>query len=80
MAHHVFSFQLEIFIVLIFLLFAESVMILHSELKRQRNLVKKLKKKSLWSRPLEDVITFIHIFFITLYPGFMEYFLLGYAW
>jgi hypothetical protein len=34
----------------------ESVMILHSELKRQRNLVKKLKKKSLWSRPLEDIV------------------------
>ncbi|KAF7111681.1 hypothetical protein CFC21_111664 [Triticum aestivum] len=34
----------------------ESVMILHSELKRQRKLVKTLKKKSLWSRPLEDVV------------------------
>ncbi|KAM0912076.1 hypothetical protein ACQ4PT_013035 [Festuca glaucescens] len=34
----------------------ESVMILHSELKRQRNLVKKLKKKSLWSRPLEEIV------------------------
>jgi len=34
----------------------ESVMILHSELTRQRKLVKTLKKKSLWSRPLEDVV------------------------
>ena len=30
-------------------------MILHSELKRQRKLVKNLKKKSLWSSTLEDV-------------------------
>jgi hypothetical protein len=48
-------------------------MILHSELKRQRNLVKKLKKKSLWSRPLEDVIIFVHIFFFTLYLGLFYY-------
>jgi hypothetical protein len=34
---------------------AESIMILHSELKRQRKLVKNLKKKSLWSRTLEEV-------------------------
>ncbi|XP_003563272.1 uncharacterized protein LOC100822412 isoform X2 [Brachypodium distachyon] len=34
----------------------ESVMILHSELKRQRKLVKTLKKKSLWSKPLEDIV------------------------
>ncbi|KAI4969398.1 hypothetical protein ZWY2020_000312 [Hordeum vulgare] len=34
----------------------QGVMILHSELKRQRKLVKTLKKKSLWSRPLEDVV------------------------
>ncbi|KAG8074602.1 hypothetical protein GUJ93_ZPchr0006g45820 [Zizania palustris] len=34
----------------------ESVMILHSELKRQRKLVKNLKKKSLWSRTLEEIV------------------------
>ncbi|TVU07594.1 hypothetical protein EJB05_40958 [Eragrostis curvula] len=34
----------------------ESVMILHSELKRQRKLVKNLKKKSLWSRNLEEIV------------------------
>uniref|UniRef100_A0A0D9WU62 DUF668 domain-containing protein n=1 Tax=Leersia perrieri TaxID=77586 RepID=A0A0D9WU62_9ORYZ len=45
----------------------ESVMILHSELKRQRKLVKNLKKKSLWSRTLEtiveklvDIVIFLH--------------------
>uniref|UniRef100_A0A0E0AED5 DUF668 domain-containing protein n=1 Tax=Oryza glumipatula TaxID=40148 RepID=A0A0E0AED5_9ORYZ len=45
----------------------ESVMILHSELKRQRKLVKTLKKKSLWSRTLEtiveklvDIVVFLH--------------------
>ncbi|AQK67192.1 Receptor-like protein kinase-like [Zea mays] len=31
-------------------------MILHSELKRQRKLVKNLKKKSLWSRTLEEIV------------------------
>jgi hypothetical protein len=31
-------------------------MILHSELKRQRKIVKNLKKKSLWSKTLEEVI------------------------
>ncbi|XP_072995159.1 protein PSK SIMULATOR 1-like isoform X1 [Typha latifolia] len=35
---------------------AESLVILHSELKRQRKLVKSLKKKSLWSRNLEEVV------------------------
>lgn len=30
-------------------------MILHSELKRQRKIVKNLKKKSLWSKTLEEV-------------------------
>ncbi|XP_062234074.1 protein PSK SIMULATOR 2-like isoform X3 [Phragmites australis] len=34
----------------------ESVMILHSELKRQRKLVKNLKKKSLWSKTLEEIV------------------------
>uniref|UniRef100_A0A804PDU3 Uncharacterized protein n=1 Tax=Zea mays TaxID=4577 RepID=A0A804PDU3_MAIZE len=34
----------------------ESIMILHSELKRQRKLVKNLKKKSLWSRTLEEIV------------------------
>ncbi|GJN39359.1 hypothetical protein PR202_gb28471 [Eleusine coracana subsp. coracana] len=34
----------------------ESVMILHSELKRQRKLVKNLKKKSLWSKNLEEIV------------------------
>ncbi|CAD6335369.1 unnamed protein product [Miscanthus lutarioriparius] len=34
----------------------ESIMILHSELKRQRKLVKNLKKKSLWSSTLEDIV------------------------
>ncbi|XP_008647637.1 protein PSK SIMULATOR 2 isoform X1 [Zea mays] len=45
----------------------ESIMILHSELKRQRKLVKNLKKKSLWSRTLEeiveklvDIVVFLH--------------------
>lgn len=45
----------------------ESLMILGSELKRQRKLVKSLKKKSLWSRSLEevveklvDVVAFLH--------------------
>ncbi|XP_044459915.1 protein PSK SIMULATOR 1 isoform X3 [Triticum aestivum] len=34
----------------------KSVMIFNSELERQRKLVKTLKKKSLWSRPLEDTV------------------------
>ncbi|KAI7729484.1 hypothetical protein M8C21_026389 [Ambrosia artemisiifolia] len=45
----------------------ESVMILQSELKHQRKLVRNLKKKSLWSKnlgevveKLVDVVTFIH--------------------
>ncbi|KAL4578963.1 hypothetical protein LXL04_015098 [Taraxacum kok-saghyz] len=45
----------------------ESLMILQSELKHQRKLVRNLKKKSLWSKNLEevveklvDVVTFIH--------------------
>ncbi|KAI3724397.1 hypothetical protein L2E82_36171 [Cichorium intybus] len=45
----------------------ESIMILQSELKHQRKLVRNLKKKSLWSKNLEevveklvDVVTFIH--------------------
>eukprot|EP00262_Sarcandra_glabra_P007261 TRINITY_DN1994_c0_g1_i1.p1 TRINITY_DN1994_c0_g1~~TRINITY_DN1994_c0_g1_i1.p1 ORF type:complete len:630 (-),score=85.29 TRINITY_DN1994_c0_g1_i1:94-1983(-) len=45
----------------------ESLMILHSELKRQRKLVRSLKKKSLWSKNLEevveklvDIVTFLH--------------------
>jgi hypothetical protein len=44
-------------------------MMLHSELKRQRKLVKNLKKKSLWSKNLEEVISFSNIFhyFILVY-------------
>ncbi|CAA6655961.1 unnamed protein product [Spirodela intermedia] len=45
----------------------EHTMILQSELKRQRKLVKSLKKRSLWSRNLEevmeklvDIVAFIH--------------------
>ncbi|KAL3505404.1 hypothetical protein ACH5RR_035245 [Cinchona calisaya] len=45
----------------------ESLVILQSELKHQRKLVRGLKKKSLWSKPLGevveklvDVVTFIH--------------------
>ncbi|KAK2660732.1 hypothetical protein Ddye_007265 [Dipteronia dyeriana] len=45
----------------------ENLMILHSDLKQQRKLVKSLKKKSLWSRNLEeimekfvDITTYIH--------------------
>ncbi|KAF5174945.1 putative elongation factor G, partial [Thalictrum thalictroides] len=45
----------------------ESLVILHSELKNQRKLVRGLKKKSLWSKSLEevmeklvDVVVFIH--------------------
>ncbi|KAL3514777.1 hypothetical protein ACH5RR_027494 [Cinchona calisaya] len=45
----------------------ESLLILQSELKHQRKLVRGLKKKSLWSKPLEevveklvDVVTFIN--------------------
>ncbi|CAL5332142.1 hypothetical protein CsSME_00013527 [Camellia sinensis var. sinensis] len=45
----------------------ESVMILQSELKNQRKLVRSLKKKSLWARSLEevveklvDIVTFLH--------------------
>ncbi|XP_071703022.1 protein PSK SIMULATOR 2-like [Rutidosis leptorrhynchoides] len=45
----------------------ESIVILQSELKHQRKLVRNLKKKSLWSKSLEevveklvDVVTFIH--------------------
>ncbi|OEL25930.1 hypothetical protein BAE44_0013053 [Dichanthelium oligosanthes] len=34
----------------------ESIMILHSELKRQRKIVKNLKKKSLWSKTLEEIV------------------------
>ncbi|XP_037449408.1 protein PSK SIMULATOR 1-like [Triticum dicoccoides] len=34
----------------------KSVMIFNSELMRQRKLVKTLRKKSLWSRPLEDTV------------------------
>jgi hypothetical protein len=46
----------------LFIFSSESVMILHSELKRQRKLVKNLKKKSLWSKNLEEVIIFSHYF------------------
>jgi hypothetical protein len=45
----------------------ESLMILQSELKNQRKIVRSLKKKSLWSKSLEevveklvDIVTFIH--------------------
>ncbi|KAI3796966.1 hypothetical protein L1987_39653 [Smallanthus sonchifolius] len=45
----------------------ESLMILQSELKHQRKVIRNLKKKSLWSKSLEevveklvDVVTFIH--------------------
>lgn len=45
----------------------ESLTILHSDVKHQRKLVRSLKKKSLWSKSLEevveklvDVVTFIH--------------------
>ncbi|KAA8528756.1 hypothetical protein F0562_036111 [Nyssa sinensis] len=45
----------------------ESVLILQSELKHQRKLVKRLKKKSLWAKGLEevvemlvDIVTFVH--------------------
>ncbi|KAL8126342.1 protein PSK SIMULATOR 2-like isoform X2 [Apium graveolens] len=45
----------------------EGLLILHSELKQQKKLVKSLKKKSLWSRSLVevveklvDIVTFIH--------------------
>lgn len=34
---------------------------LHSELKQQRKLVRSLKKKSLWSRNLEEVFCFNHL-------------------
>ncbi|KAI8012910.1 hypothetical protein LOK49_LG05G03778 [Camellia lanceoleosa] len=47
--------------------YGESVMILQSELKNQRKLVRSLKKKSLWARSLEevveklvDIVTFLH--------------------
>jgi hypothetical protein len=49
-------------------------MILHSELKRQRKLVKNLKKKSLWSKNLEEVIIFSHIFSL-FYTILYHYFL-----
>ncbi|XP_077231457.1 protein PSK SIMULATOR 2-like isoform X2 [Tasmannia lanceolata] len=45
----------------------ENLTVLHSELKRQRKLVKGLQKKSLWSKNLEevmeklvDIVTFLH--------------------
>ncbi|KAK9049024.1 hypothetical protein SSX86_032009 [Deinandra increscens subsp. villosa] len=45
----------------------ESLTILHSDVKHQRKLVRNLKKKSLWSKSLEevveklvDIVTFIH--------------------
>nr|GEV11454.1 hypothetical protein [Tanacetum cinerariifolium] len=45
----------------------ESLTILHSDVKHQRKLVRSLKKKSLWSKSLEevveklvDIVTFIH--------------------
>ncbi|KAK3231806.1 hypothetical protein Dsin_003687 [Dipteronia sinensis] len=34
----------------------ENLMILHSDLKQQRKIVKSLKKKSLWSRNLEEIM------------------------
>ncbi|CAN6162707.1 unnamed protein product [Urochloa humidicola] len=34
----------------------ESIMILHSELKRQRKIVKNLQKKSLWAKTLEEIV------------------------
>lgn len=40
-----------------FVIVGESLKILHSELKQQRKLVRSLKKKSLWSRNLEEVHT-----------------------
>jgi hypothetical protein len=51
-------------------------MILHSELKRQRKLVKNLKKKSLWSRTLEEVnfqpYSFSCFVVYTLYCNFVS--------
>lgn len=45
----------------------EGIMMLHSELKHQRKLVRNLKRKSLWAKSLEevveklvDIVTFIH--------------------
>ncbi|KAF5948074.1 hypothetical protein HYC85_014031 [Camellia sinensis] len=50
-----------------YLVKGESVMILQSELKNQRKLVRSLKNKSLWDRSLEevveklvDIVTFLH--------------------
>ncbi|KAK9164474.1 hypothetical protein Syun_005376 [Stephania yunnanensis] len=50
-----------------FLFVGEGLVILHSELKNQRKLVRSLQKKSLWSKSLEevmekfvDVVAFIH--------------------
>lgn len=37
----------------------DNMAILRSELKSQRKLVKNLKKKSLWSKSLEEVIFFL---------------------
>ncbi|XXG40301.1 hypothetical protein AAC387_Pa01g1058 [Persea americana] len=46
----------------------ESLMILHSELKHQKKLVRSLRKKSLWAKNLEevveklvDIVTFLHL-------------------
>ena len=37
-------------------------MILHSELKHQRKLVRSLKKKSLWAKSLEEVYMIVVLF------------------
>lgn len=41
---------------LILLIIGESLMMFHSDLKHQRKLVRGLKKKSLWSKSLEEVL------------------------
>lgn len=52
----------------------EGVMFLHSDLKQQRKLVRSLKKKSLWSRNLEEVMEKFVDIAAYMHPAILEAF------
>ncbi|CAA7403493.1 unnamed protein product [Spirodela intermedia] len=52
----------------------EGLMSLHGELKQQRKLVESLKKKTLWSRNLEEVVEKLVDIITSLYKEFLEAF------
>ncbi|CAA6666695.1 unnamed protein product [Spirodela intermedia] len=52
----------------------EGLMSLHGELKQQRKLVESLKKKTLWSRNLEEVVEKLVDIITSIYKEFLEAF------